>query len=198
VTSAFAEFQVVSEAPLALIDEVGGDKRLVFMASKLNYPGMEEVQPFTHLAAYHAVRNKGESGFSFAEWSANPVQYVDPLHHPRQRAGEEKRPWCPFYRGEGEAFDYILSRDCGPSEEGDAPPPEPGPLLSIRRVLLPDRGAFCGEFFAVYSDALVLEQRRGEWGLWRVTGPLPAKPELHLESKCLPEGTGGALQEPAN
>ncbi|MBW2255965.1 MAG: hypothetical protein JRI25_15385, partial [Deltaproteobacteria bacterium] len=89
VTSAFAEFQVVSEAPLALIDEVGGDKRLVFMASDYSYPGMEKTQPFTHLAALHAVRNKGESGFSFAEWSGNPVQYVDPLHHPRQRAGEE-------------------------------------------------------------------------------------------------------------
>ncbi|MBW2255994.1 MAG: hypothetical protein JRI25_15530, partial [Deltaproteobacteria bacterium] len=89
VSSAFAEFQVASEAPLALIDEVGGDKRLVFMTSDYSYPGMERIQPFTHLAAHHAVRNKGESGFSFAEWSGNPVQYVDPLHHPRQRAGEE-------------------------------------------------------------------------------------------------------------
>ncbi|MBW2258261.1 MAG: hypothetical protein JRI25_27190 [Deltaproteobacteria bacterium] len=115
------------------------------------------------------------------------MQYVDPLHHPRQRAGEEKKPWCPFYRGEGEAFDYILSRDCQVSREDDAPS-EKSMLMSIyRRVLPNDRGEFCDEFFSAYSDALVLEQERGAWGLWRVTGPLPAKPALHAERECLPE-----------
>jgi len=188
VSTAFAEFQVVSEAPLALIDEVGADDRLVFVASEYDYPGMERLQPFTHLGAYHAIRNKGEGGFSFAEWFANPVRYVDPRHHPRQRAGEERRPWCLFYRGEGEAFDYVLSRDCLPSTEEDASTSEEARLRQIyHRVVLHDRSFACREFFSVYSDALVLEERRGEWGLWRVTGPLPARPDLYAEGGCPPE-----------
>ena len=108
-------------------------------------------KPYTHHPALYVATSPGASmTFSFAEFRPNPVVYRDPDATPRSRSGEEFQAWCTAFAGDAGDVDYIIARE-------DRPP-----------------RAMCGAL-AVYAEHLEATGREGDWGLYRVTTPLPGQ-----------------------